>query len=69
MQMLTAKHQTEPGDPNGGVRARTEGAKGVCKPIGRTTISMRPTPPPKLPGSTLPTREYTWGGAWLQLNM
>jgi hypothetical protein len=24
--------------PNGGVRERTEGAEGVCSPIGRTTI-------------------------------
>jgi len=24
------------GDPNGGIRERTEGAEGVCNPIGRT---------------------------------
>jgi hypothetical protein len=37
--MLAANHWTEHGDPNGGVRERTEGAEGVCNPIGRTTIS------------------------------
>jgi len=29
--------------PNGGVRKRTEGAEGVCNPIGRTTISTNQT--------------------------
>jgi hypothetical protein len=27
------------GVPNGGVRERTEGVKGVCNPVGRTAIS------------------------------
>jgi hypothetical protein len=35
--MLTAKHRTEYRDPNGRVRTKTEGAEGVCNPIGRTT--------------------------------
>jgi hypothetical protein len=34
--MLAANHWTEQGDPNGGVRERTEEAKGVCDPIERT---------------------------------
>jgi hypothetical protein len=34
-----ANHWTEHRVPNGGVRERTEGAEGVCNPIGRTTIS------------------------------
>jgi hypothetical protein len=29
-------HQTEPGDPNGRVQRRKEGAEGDCNPIGRT---------------------------------
>jgi hypothetical protein len=33
MQKYTAKHQIECGDPNGGVRERTEGAEGVSNPI------------------------------------
>jgi hypothetical protein len=37
--MLIANHWTEHGDPNGGVRERTEGVEGVCNPIGRTIIS------------------------------
>ena len=49
--MLTAKHWTELGDPNGEVR--TEGAKGICNPIGRTTIST------ELPGTKPPAKEYT----------
>jgi hypothetical protein len=39
MQILTANHQTEPREPNGRVRARSEEAEGYCNPIGRTTIS------------------------------
>jgi hypothetical protein len=37
--MLPVIHWTEHGDPNGGVRERTDEAEGVCNPIGRTTIS------------------------------
>jgi hypothetical protein len=36
-QMLRANHWTYHGVLNGGVRERTEEAKGVCNPIGRTT--------------------------------
>jgi hypothetical protein len=45
------------GVPNGGVRGRTEGAEGVCKPIGRPTISTNQNlpAPPKL----------TWRDSWL----
>jgi hypothetical protein len=38
MRMLAANHQSEHGDPNGGVRGMTERAEGVCNPIGRTTV-------------------------------
>jgi hypothetical protein len=45
--MITANHWTEHRVPNGvpneGVRVRTEGAEGVCYPIGRTTISTKTT--------------------------
>jgi hypothetical protein len=37
MRMLAVNHQTLHGDPNGGVRRRTEESEGVCNPIGRTT--------------------------------
>jgi len=43
MRMSAANYWTEHGDPNGGVRERTEGAEEVCKPIGRTTISTNQT--------------------------
>jgi hypothetical protein len=46
MRMLTTNHQTKIWDPNEGVRGRTEGAKGVCNPIGRATI---PTTHPRTP--------------------
>jgi hypothetical protein len=39
MWMLAANHRTEPGNPNGKVREKTEGAEVVCNPIGKTTIS------------------------------
>jgi hypothetical protein len=35
MRMLTANHQSEHRDRNGGVRGRTEGAEGVYNPIGK----------------------------------
>jgi hypothetical protein len=49
--------QTEPRDPNGRARRRTEGTEGDCNPIGRT-IS---TPPdhPELLETKLPTKKYT----------
>jgi hypothetical protein len=42
--MLAANHWTEQGVPSEGVGKRTEGAEGVCYPIGRTTISTNKTP-------------------------
>jgi hypothetical protein len=42
--MLTGNHRTDRGDPNGGVRERTEDAEEVCNPIGRTTASTNQTP-------------------------
>jgi hypothetical protein len=42
--MLPTYHGTEHGISNGGVRERTEGAEGVCYPIGRTTISTNLIP-------------------------
>jgi hypothetical protein len=50
--MLIANHWTKHRDPTEKVRKRTEGAKGICNPIGRTTISANQTPPhptPELP--------------------
>jgi hypothetical protein len=58
--MHAAKQRTEHGDPNGEVRARSEGTEGICNPIGRTAISTN-QPPLKLPGAKPPTKEYTWG--------
>jgi hypothetical protein len=39
MWIIAADHKTDHGNPNGGVKGRTEGAEGVCIPIARTTIS------------------------------
>jgi hypothetical protein len=44
--MLAANLCTEHEVSNGRVRERTEGAEGICNPIGRTTISTNQTPPP-----------------------
>jgi len=41
--MLAANHWAENRIHNGGVRERTEGAEGVCNPIGRTTIPTNQT--------------------------
>ena len=63
--MLAANHWTEHGFLNGGVRERTEGPEGVCKPIGRTTISTNQISP-ELPGTKPPTIEHTWRHPWPQ---
>jgi hypothetical protein len=62
--MLAANHWTEHRVPNRGVREETEGVKGDCNPIGRTTISINQTPS-ELPGIRPSTKEYTC----LQLHM
>ena len=36
--MLTIIYRMEHRDPNGGARESTQGAEGVCNPIGGTTI-------------------------------
>jgi hypothetical protein len=64
MQMLAANSQPEHGKPSGGVRARTEGAEGVCNLIGRTRISINQTPS-ELPRNKQLTKEYTWRDQWL----
>jgi hypothetical protein len=66
--MLEATHWTEHGVLNGGVRERTERAEGVCNSEGRTMISTNQIPP-ELPGTKLPTKEYTWSNPWLLLHM
>jgi hypothetical protein len=53
--MLAANNWTEHRDPSGGIRGKTEGAEGVCNPIGRTTISTNQTSP-ELPESKPPTK-------------
>jgi hypothetical protein len=45
MQILTANHWTELGDPNGKVRGRTKGSERDYNFIGRTTISTNGTSP------------------------
>jgi len=60
MRMLAANHWTEHRDVNGRVRKRTKGAKGVCNPTGRKTISTNQTPHHKLPRTKPLTNEYTW---------
>jgi hypothetical protein len=69
MQILTADHWTESGEPNGGIRGRTEGAEAVCNLIRRTTTSTNQTPHPKLPGNKPLTKGYTWRDSWLQMHI
>jgi hypothetical protein len=68
--MLTVNHWTEHRIPNGGVKERTEGAEGICNHIGRIIISTNQTPlTPEFPGTSPPTKEYTWRDPWLQPHM
>jgi hypothetical protein len=53
--MLVGIYWTENGDPNGGVRGRTEGVKGVCNHTGRTLSTNQI--PPEFPGTKPPTKE------------
>jgi hypothetical protein len=70
MWMLAANHWSVHGDPKRGVRERTEGTEGVCNPIERTiSINQTSHALPKLPGTKLPTKEYTWRDPWFQLHM
>jgi hypothetical protein len=67
MWMLADSHWTKNGDPNGGrVREMTEGAEGVCNPIGRTKSTNQT--PAEFPGTKPPTKEYIWRDPWLQLH-
>jgi hypothetical protein len=59
MQILTAIHWTEVGEPYGRVRGRIEGAEGDGNPIGRKTSSTNPEPS-ELPETKPPTRKHTW---------
>jgi len=43
MQILIAIHLSEPGDPSGRARGRTEGANGDCNPKGRPIILTNQT--------------------------
>jgi hypothetical protein len=57
--MLTTNQWTEHRAPNGVVIERSDGTEGVCKPIGRTTVSTNQTPsPPEVQGNP-PTKGYT----------
>jgi hypothetical protein len=60
MQIYTASHWTESGDPNGRVRGMTERAEEVCNPIGRITVSTNQTPFPEIPGIQPPTSLHGW---------
>jgi hypothetical protein len=46
--------------PQGGVRERTEGAKVVCNPIGRTTISSNQIPRSSQGLNHQRKKEYVW---------
>jgi hypothetical protein len=43
--MVAVNHQTEHMVHSGGVRERTDGAEGICNPLGRKTISTKPESP------------------------
>jgi hypothetical protein len=57
MQTLIANPRTEPGDPSGRARRRTEGAEGACNPIRKNNINSLDHP--EFPGTKLPTKENT----------
>lgn len=58
MRILAANHWTKCGHHNGGDREKSEGAEGICDPIGMTTTSTNQTFS-VLPGTKPPTNEYS----------
>jgi hypothetical protein len=68
MQILTANHRTELGDPYGRVRGRIEETEGDGNPIGRSRVSTNPDPS-ELPETKPPTKEHTWAGLWPAAHM
>jgi len=56
MRMLAVNHWAEHREQNGEVRERTEGAEGVCNPIGRTITATNQTPA-EFPETKPPTNE------------
>jgi hypothetical protein len=68
MQMLTGNNYTEPRDPYGRVRGRTEGIEGDGNPIGRPTVSTN-LKPWELPEIEPPTKEHTQVGLRLHTRM
>jgi hypothetical protein len=58
MQIITANHWTEAGDPYRGVRGRIEADKGGGNPIGRTTVLTNPDPS-ELPETKPLTKEHS----------
>ena len=61
MQILTANHRTEMGDPYGRVRGRIEETEGDGNPIGRPTVSTN-LDCWELPETEPPTRQHTQAG-------
>jgi hypothetical protein len=57
LQILTAKHWTELGDPYGRVRERSEDNEGDGNPIEILTVSTNLNPL-ELPETKLPTKEH-----------
>jgi hypothetical protein len=49
---------------NGGVGEGAEETEGFCSPMEGATVSTGKTPPPQLPGTGLPTKEYIWRDPW-----
>jgi hypothetical protein len=65
-QMLIANHWAEHGVPNEGTREMTEGAEGVCNPIGRTAVSTNHTPQSSQGLNYQPKSTHGRGEPWLQ---
>jgi hypothetical protein len=62
--MLTTIQWMEHRIPNEGARERTQGAEGVCSPIGGTTIWINQYPSPELSGTKPLITENTWWDSW-----
>jgi hypothetical protein len=69
MHMLSANHQTDHRNTNGGVRGRTEGTEGVSNLIERIIVSTNQTPPHSSYGLNLQPKSSHGVDPCLQMHM
>jgi hypothetical protein len=63
MNIFTAHHWSESGNPCGRVRRRIEGGEGVCYSIERTIV-LTNLDTSEFPETKSKSKEHAWAGSW-----